>query len=171
VALILAIEHGKRVNRLVVCITVCYDRFDDDMLDFGHPLRWKSRRVEDLIVALEESLATGLSNSSQLTLEFRQGFIAPWASKEGKLNLRRDVEGDLKKSVINLFHCFGRKGRTQRAIEYYQDTLFHNATFADMISPDRPIIVINAVDLHRTLIPLCNIFAFCPDPPCRKHLF
>ncbi len=70
-ALILAIEHGKRVNRLVVCITVCYDRFDDDMLDFGHPLRWKSRRVEDLIVALEESLATGLSNSSQLTLEFR----------------------------------------------------------------------------------------------------
>ncbi len=61
--------------------------------------------------------------------------------------LRRDVEGHLTRSVLNPFHWFGRKDRTQRAIEYYQDILFHNATFADMIRPDRPMIVINASDL------------------------
>ena len=43
VALILAIEHARLVKRLVISNSVCYDRFDDDMLDFGHPLRWKPR--------------------------------------------------------------------------------------------------------------------------------
>jgi len=61
--------------------------------------------------------------------------------------LRRDVEGHLTKSLFNPFHWFTRKGRTQRAIEYYQDILFHDATFADMIKPERPMIVINASDL------------------------
>ena len=61
--------------------------------------------------------------------------------------LRRDVEGHMTKSVLNPLHWFGHKDRTQRAIEYYQDILFHNATFADMIRPDRPMIVINASDL------------------------
>ncbi|MEO0356140.1 MAG: alpha/beta hydrolase [Cyanobacteria bacterium P01_A01_bin.3] len=91
VALILAIEHRERVHRLIMCNSVCYDRFDDDMLDFGHPLRWKPRSLEDLIAALEESLALGLSNPSRLTPEFRQGIIAPWASEEGKLSLLRNA--------------------------------------------------------------------------------
>jgi NTE family protein len=63
--------------------------------------------------------------------------------------LRRDVEGHLTKSALNPFHWFGRTGRTQRAIEYYQDILFHDATFADMIKSDRPMIVINASDLAK----------------------
>jgi NTE family protein len=63
--------------------------------------------------------------------------------------LRRDVEGYLTKSVLNPLHWFTKKGRTQRAIEYYQDILFHNATFADMIHADRPMIVINASDLAK----------------------
>ncbi|MEM7769308.1 MAG: alpha/beta hydrolase [Cyanobacteria bacterium P01_A01_bin.37] len=91
VALILAIEHAALVNRLVITNSVCYDRFDDDMLDFGHPLRWKSRPVSDLMAVLEESLAAGLSNPSQLTPEFRDGIIAPWASEEGKLSLLRNA--------------------------------------------------------------------------------
>lgn len=91
VALILAIEHAPLVNRLIITNSVCYDRFDDDMLDFGHPLRWKPRPVTDLVAALEESLAAGLSNPSQLTPEFRAGMIAPWASEEGKLSLLRNA--------------------------------------------------------------------------------
>ena len=71
VALILAIEHQQRVNRLVITNSVCYDRFDDAMLDFGHPLKWKFRPIADLVEALDESLATGLSNLSRLTTEFR----------------------------------------------------------------------------------------------------
>jgi pimeloyl-ACP methyl ester carboxylesterase len=91
VALILAIEHQPRVNRLVITNSVCYDRFDDDMLDFGHPLKWKSRPIADLVEALEESLAAGLSDRSRLTTEFRSGIIAPWASEEGKLSLLRNA--------------------------------------------------------------------------------
>ena len=91
VALILAIEHSNVVNRLVISNSVCYDRFDDDMLDFGHPLRWKPRPVADLIEALEESLAAGLSNEDRLTPQFREGIIAPWASESGKLSLLRNA--------------------------------------------------------------------------------
>lgn len=91
VALILAIEHPTVVNRLVITNAVCYDRFDDDMLDFGHPLRWKHRPIADLITALDESLAAGLSNQSQLTEDFRAAIIAPWASEEGKLSLLRNA--------------------------------------------------------------------------------
>ncbi len=91
VALILAIEHAALVNRLVIANSVCYDRFDDDMLDFGHPLRWKPRPLEDLVAALEESLAMGLSRSERLTETFRAGIIAPWASEAGKLSLLRNA--------------------------------------------------------------------------------
>jgi pimeloyl-ACP methyl ester carboxylesterase len=91
VALILAIEHPVVVNRLVIVNSVCYDRFDDDMLDFGHPLRWQHRSIADLVAALEASLAAGLSNQSQLTTQFREGMIAPWASEVGKLSLLRNA--------------------------------------------------------------------------------
>ncbi|MEB3213525.1 MAG: alpha/beta fold hydrolase [Leptolyngbyaceae bacterium] len=91
VALILAIEHPQVVNRLVITNSVCYDRFDDDMLDFGHPLRWKPRPISDLVDALEGSLAAGLSNSDHLTPDFKAGIIAPWASEEGKLSLLRNA--------------------------------------------------------------------------------
>ncbi len=91
VALILAIEHPERVHGLVICNSVCYDRFDDDMLDFGHPMRWKPRPTADLVQALEETLAAGLSDHSRLTPEFRHGIIAPWTSEEGKLSLLRNA--------------------------------------------------------------------------------
>ncbi|MEO1590721.1 MAG: alpha/beta fold hydrolase [Cyanobacteria bacterium J06632_22] len=91
VALILAIEYSALVNRLVITNSVCYDRFDDDMLDFGHPLRWQSRSIADLVATLEESLAMGLSRTERLTASFRAGMIAPWASEVGKLSLLRNA--------------------------------------------------------------------------------
>jgi pimeloyl-ACP methyl ester carboxylesterase len=91
VALILAIEHAQVVNRLVITNSVCYDRFDDDMLDFGHPMRWKHRPISDLTNALEESLSAGVYNKNRLTPAFREGIIAPWASEEGKLSLIRNA--------------------------------------------------------------------------------
>lgn len=61
------------------------------MLDFGHPLRWKPRSVAALVAALEESLSMGLTNQHQLTDNFREGIIAPWASEAGKLSLLRNA--------------------------------------------------------------------------------
>lgn len=76
VALILAIEHSRFVDRLVMSNSVCYDRFDDDMLDFGHPMRWKDRPISDLVAAIEESLSMGLSNPDQLTTDFREAMTS-----------------------------------------------------------------------------------------------
>ena len=61
--------------------------------------------------------------------------------------LRKDVEKHMKWSLFRPIHWFGSKDRTQRAIEYYQKILFHDATFDDMLRPDGPFIVINASDL------------------------
>ena len=92
VALILAIEHPAIVERLVLTNIVCYDRFDDDMLDFGHPMRWKEKPIEDLKLALQESLHMGLINrETQLTPDFAEGIMAPWLSEEGKLSLIRNA--------------------------------------------------------------------------------
>jgi len=61
--------------------------------------------------------------------------------------LRKDVEGHLTRSLFRPVHWFSRKGRTERAIDYYNKILFHDATFQDMLQPHRPMIVINASDL------------------------
>lgn len=61
--------------------------------------------------------------------------------------LRKNVESPLIHSLFNPLHWFSRKGRTERAVEYYQKHIFHGATFADMMKPGRPQIIINASDL------------------------
>ena len=61
--------------------------------------------------------------------------------------LRRDVQGALKSKLFNPFRWFGSTGRTEWAVEYYQEHVFHGATFADMVQAGRPLIVINASDL------------------------
>ena len=61
--------------------------------------------------------------------------------------LRYDIQGHLVRQTLNPLHWFSIKGRTERAIEYYEKKVFHNATFAEMNQPGRPLIVINASDL------------------------
>ena len=61
--------------------------------------------------------------------------------------LRKNIEKHLVGQVLNPLHWFGKKGRTERAIEYYDKEIFHGATFSDMIQPNGPLIVINASDL------------------------
>lgn len=61
--------------------------------------------------------------------------------------LRANVNSGLSRKLMNPGLWFSSKGRTESAIEYYEKTLFHGATFADMNKPGRPMIVINASDL------------------------
>jgi len=61
--------------------------------------------------------------------------------------LRVDIDKPLVHSLINPLHWFTRKGRTERTIEFYEETLFHGATYTDMMQPGRPFIVINTSDL------------------------
>jgi len=57
--------------------------------------------------------------------------------------LRRDVEQALLDSLFNPLNWFRSSGRTERAIEYYEEHLFHGATFADMRQENRPLVVIS----------------------------
>ena len=61
--------------------------------------------------------------------------------------LKFNLEKHLILRALNPFLWFSKNGRTEAAIKYYQKFLFHDATFADMIRPDRPMIVINSSDL------------------------
>ncbi|MCW8932711.1 MAG: patatin-like phospholipase family protein [Gammaproteobacteria bacterium] len=60
--------------------------------------------------------------------------------------LLRDVENYLLWNLFNPLEWFRRGGRTEMAIEYYNETVFHNATFSDL-NKDGPLIVINASTL------------------------
>jgi NTE family protein len=61
--------------------------------------------------------------------------------------LRRDIEAALWRGFLNPLRWFSSRGRTEMAVAYYQQTLFGDATFADMIRKDAPLILINASDL------------------------
>ena len=78
--------------------------------------------------------------------------------------LRRDIDGALIRGVLNPFEWFSRTGRTELAVKddpvadyaelptyklavkYYEEYVFHDATFADM-RHDGPMIIINTSDL------------------------
>ena len=61
--------------------------------------------------------------------------------------LRRDVQGALIRGVLNPLQWFSSAGRTEMAVEYYEDKVFHGATFADMAARKGPLVLINASDL------------------------
>ena len=51
--------------------------------------------------------------------------------------LLKDVQSVLTRKMLNPFTWFSRKGRTERAVEYYNKILFHDAVFGDMMQPGR----------------------------------
>jgi NTE family protein len=61
--------------------------------------------------------------------------------------LRRNIEGALLRGVLNPLQWFSSHNRTDMAVAYYQQNLFGDATFADMMRKDAPLILINSSDL------------------------
>ena len=61
--------------------------------------------------------------------------------------LKKDVAGSLVSSLLNPLNWFTSIDRTEYAIQYYETEVFKNATFADMLRPNAPMILINATDL------------------------
>lgn len=60
--------------------------------------------------------------------------------------LRLNVQGKLISGVLNPLQWFKSTGRTEMAIGYYENKIFHGATFRDM-RKDGPLVFINASDL------------------------
>lgn len=63
--------------------------------------------------------------------------------------LRRNVAGALFRNLWNPLHWFSRRGRTDFATDYYDQSVFKGATFADLQRRAGPLILINATDLGR----------------------
>lgn len=61
--------------------------------------------------------------------------------------LRRNVQGALIRGVLNPVRWLSSQGRTEMAVDYYEDAVFHGATFADMATREGPLVLINASDL------------------------
>ncbi len=61
--------------------------------------------------------------------------------------LKRDVQGLLVRGLFSPSRWFSRTGRTDMAVEFYEESVFHGATFADMKRSGGPLILINASDL------------------------
>lgn len=61
--------------------------------------------------------------------------------------LTQDVQGVLIKAALSPAHWFSDAGRTEIAVQYYEDHVFHDSTFKDLKRADGPLILINATDL------------------------
>ena len=63
--------------------------------------------------------------------------------------LRRDVTGELISGLFSPSLWFSSHGRTEMAVDFYEQKVFKGATFADLYARNGPVIVINASDLGR----------------------
>ena len=69
--------------------------------------------------------------------------------------LRRDLNADLLRRVLNPLRWFTPQGRSAAAAQLYGNTIFQEARFADLQKRDGPLVIINASDLESG-----NRFAF-----------
>ena len=63
--------------------------------------------------------------------------------------LRRNVSGELVDGLLDPELWVSTGGRTEMAINYYEEKVFRGATFADLQRREGPLLVINATDLGR----------------------
>jgi pimeloyl-ACP methyl ester carboxylesterase len=108
VALIMAVENGTRVDRLVLSNIVAYDSWPiDDMIQVGHP-GWAKKSNEEIRAFLVGGFDDGVSRKAQLTPEFVNGIVAPYLTDEGKISLIRNA------SSLNTNHTTMLIGRHQQ---------------------------------------------------------
>lgn len=98
VALITAVEHPDRVERLVLSNVVAYDSWPiDDMIALGNP-EWRSKDPAEVAEFVASGLPDGIHRKERLTAEFRDGIVAPYSDEEGKISLIRNA------SALNTNH-------------------------------------------------------------------
>lgn len=141
---------GKRVNDLNV--TLAFSGGGTRAAAFSYGVL---KALRDTVVTIDGRPVRLLDEVDTITSVSGGSFTAAYYGLYGERIftdfepdfLRRDVERALLDSLFNPLNWFRSSGRTERAIEYYEEHLFHGATFADMRQENRPLVVINASDL------------------------
>jgi len=91
VALMMAIEHPERVDRLVLSNIVAFDSWPiDDMIALGNP-EWKEKTPAEIADFVVSGLSDGIHNRERLTDDFREGIVAPYRDELGKISLIRNA--------------------------------------------------------------------------------
>ena len=144
--------QGNRVRREDVRIMLAFSGGGTRAAAFSYGVLKALRNIKVPIDGRPERLLDAVANISSVS---GGSFTAAYYGLHGEriftefedAFLRRDVEGALKANLFNPFNWFRTTGRTERAIEYYDETVFKGATFADINLEDGPLIVINTSDL------------------------
>ena len=113
------------------------------MRDTSVELDGQSRRLLDEIDAIS-SVSGGSFTSAYFGLH-GDGIFPDFESNF----LNSDVSGELVHGLLEPEFWFSTGGRTDMAVDYYDEKVFKGATFADLQRRAGPLIVINATDLGR----------------------
>lgn len=113
------------------------------------------KELRDTIVPIDGRSVRLLDEVDTITSVSGGSFTAAYDGLNGdkiftdfeRVFLRRDINQSLIDIVLNPLGWFSGTGRTERAIQFYDEHIFNHATFADMAKPNRPFIFINASDL------------------------
>jgi NTE family protein len=98
----------------------------------------------------EVDLITGVSGGSFTALAYALHGERLFDEYEQRF-LKRDVEGELLSRALNPFNWWkfvgGTAGRSELAAELYDEILFENATFADLLQKDGPVAIATGTDI------------------------
>ena len=115
----------------------------------------------------EVDVITGVSGGSFTALSYALYGDQLFSEYEGRF-LKRDVQGALTWRTLNPFNWWkfigGSAGRSELAAEYYDEILFEDATFGDLLDKQGPVAIATGTDLSTgsRLAFFQNDF----DPPC-----
>ena len=108
VALILAIEHADRVERLVLSNIVAYDSWpSSSMVSLGDPFVWGDRTAAELTEFVAEDLAVGFADQERKE-DFEHGIVAPYSDEEGKTSLIRNASSLNTNHTMELVDLHGK---------------------------------------------------------------
>jgi NTE family protein len=123
---------------------------------FSYGVLEELRRTEILVdgqrrrLIDEVDLITGVSGGSFTALAYALYGDRLFSDYEQRF-LKRDVQGALVARALNplYWHKYvgGTAGRSELAAEYYDEILFENATFADLLDKQNPVAIATGTDL------------------------
>jgi len=98
----------------------------------------------------EVDVITGVSGGSFTALAYALYGDRLFSEYEERF-LKRDVQGALTGRIMNPFNSWkfigGSAGRSELAAEYYDEILFENATFGDLLDKQAPVALATGTDL------------------------
>ena len=99
VALIMAIEHPERVDRLVLTNVVAYNSWPiDDMIALGNP-NWRSKTPKEVADFLASGLPDGIYNKDRLTRS-----VQGWHRRAVQRRRRQDLDHPQRKRAQHQSH-------------------------------------------------------------------